>query len=89
MLTAKEEEAVKVYTYQIGDGDGKTIVALSHSETLGANDLPEAIAKAKTITNSRAPRATENTVRLLEELDADSRVMWVRPIEAVRNTDRT
>ena len=73
---------MKIYTYQIGDGNGKTIEALTHSETIGANDLSEAISKAKAITRQRKSNPGENTVRLLEEVGADSVTMWVRPVAA-------
>jgi len=75
---------MRVFTYQIGDGDGRTIKALSHSETFGAADLEGAINKAKAITNKRTENSAETTVRLLEEIDSDSRVVWVSPVEAVR-----
>lgn len=75
---------MRIFTYQIGDGDGQTIAALVHSETLSASNLDDAIAQAQSITKSRAASETENTVRLLEEFGDDSRAMWVRPVKAVR-----
>lgn len=74
---------MKVYTLQIGTGDGKTIEALEHSETLGGKDLVEAIAKAKAIIQKGTWQPDSNSVRLLEELDGDSRIMWVRPLEVI------
>ena len=60
----------------------------SVDELAGADDLIQAIQKATAITNSRPPKAEENTVRLLEELDADVRVIGVRPVEVVRNAPK-
>lgn len=76
---------MKVYTFQIGDGNGQDIEAVLHAETLGADNLVQAIAKAKAITNARPWRKDENTVRLFEELEGDSQIMWFRPVEIVRD----
>jgi hypothetical protein len=76
---------VKVYTYQIGTGQGAEIEALEHSETISAADLPSAVKLAGVITRSRKWRADSNVVRLLEELGEDSRLMWFRPTEVARN----
>lgn len=75
---------MKIYTLQIGDGDGQTISAISYSETLTADDLYEAIDHAKTIARSRDDSDGENTVRLLRETDGDSIAVWVRSVNAVR-----
>jgi len=75
---------MKIYTLQIGDGDGQTISAISYSETLTADDLFEAIDQAKTIARSRDESDHENTLRLLDDSDGDSIVEWVRPVNAVR-----
>ncbi|MGX1100765.1 hypothetical protein [Amorphus sp. MBR-141] len=74
---------MKVYTYQIGDGDGRSISALSHSETLGASDLNAAIAQAIAITKGRSSDKNENTIRLLEETGEDSIPVWVRPRSSI------
>jgi hypothetical protein len=77
-------DCVKVYTLQIGSGGGETIEALEHAETFGADDLVQAIVKAKTIIQKRSWHPDSNTVRLLEEFDGDSRLMWVLPLEVIR-----
>jgi len=74
---------MKIYTLQIGDGDGQTISAISHSETLTADDLFEAIDQAKTIIRSRNDSDCENTVQLLKETGGDSIAVWVRSVNAV------
>lgn len=73
---------MKVYTYQIGigDEDDLKIHTLSHSETVGGEDLAAAIAKAKEITRASASPAEANLVRLLDD---DGVVMWVRPRSAI------
>jgi hypothetical protein len=77
---------MKVYTYQIGPakGDVADLAHISHSETVGAADLLEAIEKARTITNRRLPTPTETRVKLLEEVDGDSILVWFRPVSSVR-----
>ncbi len=76
---------MKVYTYQIGTGQGSEIDILEHSETISAADLPAAILNAHEITRAKKWRPDSNIVRLLEELDEDSQLMWFRPIEVVLN----
>ncbi len=75
---------MKAYTYQIGGGTGNAISKLSHSEALYADSLEEAIDKAKAITNARPVRADENTVCLLNEMNAEAEPVWIRPIKDVR-----
>lgn len=81
------ETDVKVYTYQIGpaQGDGSDLEFISHAETIYAEDLIAAIAKAHEITNERTPVKEETRVRLLEELDGDSIIMWFRPVGVIRH----
>lgn len=74
---------MKTYTYQIGTADGDHLHTLAHSETLAAADLLEAIKAAKELTRTKYSNSDANMVRLLEELDGDSRIMWFRPKDAV------
>lgn len=82
------ETAVKVYTYQIGpaQGDGSDLEFISHAETIYAEDLVAAIAEAREITIGRPSVEKETRVRLLEELDGDSIIMWFRPVGGIRHT---
>lgn len=73
---------MKVYTYQIGTASENELHTLAHSETVWAEDLPSAIAKAKELTRTKYADTNANMVRLLEELDGDSRIMWFRPKSA-------
>jgi hypothetical protein len=73
--------AMKVFTYQIGIvGDDLKIHTLSHSQTVGGEDLAAAIAEAKEITRASKAPAEANLVRLLNDDDV---VMWVRPRRAI------
>ena len=63
---------MRAYTYQIGGGTGEDITALVHSEAIYADSLGEAIDKAKAVTNARLVHADENTVCLLDEMNADA-----------------
>jgi hypothetical protein len=74
---------MKIYTYQIGTATGNEIHTLAHSETIYAPSLVEAIEIARETTRSKYALTDANMVRLLEELDGDSQVMWFRPKEAL------
>lgn len=75
---------MRAYTYQIGGGDGDTMVAPTHSEALFADSLGEAILKAKAITNHRAHHGDESRVRIVEH-DSDQFPLWASSVEDVRN----
>lgn len=75
---------MRAYTYQIGGGTGDDIANLVHSEAIYADSLGEAIDKAKAVTNARPARAGENTVCLLDEMNAEAEPVWIRSIGAVR-----
>ena len=75
---------MKAYTYQIGDGNGETMPAPTHSESLFADSLGEAILKAKAITNHRPLHDRESRVRIVENA-ADEYPLWASSAEDVRN----
>lgn len=75
---------MKAYTYQIGGGTGADITALTHTEAIYADSLMEAIDKAKAVTNARLVRDDENTVCLLDEMNAEAEPVWIRSIGDVR-----
>ena len=76
---------MRAYTYQIGGGTGDSITSLTHSEAIYADSLGEAIDKAKAVTNARAARKDENTVSLLDEVNAEAQPVWIRPVDDVRS----
>lgn len=75
---------MKAYTYQIGDGDGDTMSAPTHSESVFADSLGEAILKAKAITNHRALHDKESRVRIVENA-SDEFPLWASSVADVRN----
>ncbi|WP_131113082.1 hypothetical protein [Lichenihabitans psoromatis] len=75
---------MRAYTYQIGGGTGSDITTLIHSEAIFADSLLEAIDKAKAVTNARPVSDAEDTVCLLDEMNAEAEPVWIRPIKDVR-----
>ena len=73
-----------VYTLQIGHGINNKMIRLEHSEIVSAPNLLGGITQAKTVINAGTWARDSNFVQLLEELDGDSRVVWFRPIEAIK-----
>lgn len=76
---------MKVYTYQLGTGTDSNIERLSHSETVYAEDIQAAAARAKEITRGRPAPGDANIVRLLEHVGDDVQLVWWRPTEAIIN----
>ncbi|WP_187429603.1 hypothetical protein ROLI_024920 [Roseobacter fucihabitans] len=76
---------MNIYTLQVGSGQDNDMQSLVHSETVGGEDLTDAIGKAKKIVRSGTWGPDANLVRLLHETGEDSKVMCFRPMEAVRD----
>lgn len=74
---------MKVYTYQIGEGNGDGMPVPSHSEAVYADSLGEAIDKAKAITHLRPVHDKETSVRIVESA-ANEYPLWAASVEEVR-----
>jgi hypothetical protein len=65
------------YTYQLGLGEDGTIHTLTHSEMIAADNLRQAVVKAKEILAREPDCGDANVVRLLDDV---SGVVWFRGI---------
>jgi len=72
-------------TLQVGRGAEHKIRVLDHSRQLEANDLLEAVNKAKHVISSRSWHPHANVVRLLENDESEERVVWERPMIVARD----
>ncbi len=75
---------MKSYTYQIGEGIDDVMSMPTHSESIYADSLGEAIDKAEAITRLRPDHAKESMVRVIEST-SDEYPLWASSVKAIRN----
>ena len=75
---------MQVFKLQIGLGERRGIKQLEHSESINAENIVDAIIKAKEIVAQGAWRPSSNVARLFHELNGERLLLWFRPTAVLK-----